>query len=987
MNRLHQLSDRWPEISALLDEGLEMPATERAQWLQSLSGDRAEVRDTVRELLASHARAETANFLHTLPKAKAAAASAHSDTLVADELIAGDLIGAYRVISPLGRGGMGVVWLAERADGQLQRQVALKLPRMAWGSAVAERLARERDILASLNHPHIAHLYDAGVDPKGRPYLAMEYVEGQPIDVYCRERALAVSDRLALVLQVAAAVAHAHAQLVVHRDLKPANILVTREGQARLLDFGIAKLMEGQRTEETALTQLSGRVLTLDYASPEQICGEPLGTASDIYSLGVLAFELLAGARPYALKRGSAAELEEAIASVDARLASEVATAPMLRRQLRGDLDAILNKALKKNPGERYATVDAFAEDLRRHLQQQPVLAQADRLGYRAGKFVQRYRLQVAAAGVSAVALLAGTGVALWQAREARLQAARAEEVKDLVVSIFKDSHTAHGGSRKTTAAELLTQAQKRLVDTPVSDPAVRAEMLTSIGAGLTALSEYQAAQRLLEQVVSEASAKLGAQHPRTIAAQLALVAATVELGVYDKAEPILDAALQQLMHLPPDSNRVEALRLKAILYARLRRLEPSEAAAREAVAAAESMPEASSLRERMLAQHTLAQTLTDVHRPGHLEPARKAYEIALQLAGGRVTVDVLSARSLYALSLILEGEAARALAELKAVLPPMIELLGPQNQQVQRTYGRIADAAETLGDPRAVIDASRRALEIELAWSNSERTGRSGLYGLGIARGLTMARRFDEAEQEMRHALVGIRAYKAPWREHDFRMSDTYLAGALIDSGKLDEADATLAPLFRTPFDNRRVEVAAKFVLCRLRSAQGRHAEALRLAAELGPQTAAWRSRIGRARALLIVGNAYLEAGSLTDALTSLETARALFDALQPAMSPERADLLMSLAQTQLALGEPSKAVPMASEALKFWRDFDRSNRQTVRAALLHAHTLLDIGAVNDTVQALREAEGSVKEFGGQKEQAWLGKLKSRLAPGTGRV
>ena len=320
---------------------------------------------------------------------------------------------------------MGAVWLAERADGHLKRPVALKLPRLAWGAGLTERLARERDILATLAHPHIARLYDAGIDQQGRPYLAMEYVEGKLIDVYCRERQLPLRERLALLLQVCDAVAHAHARLVVHRDLKPANILVTAEGQVRLLDFGIAKLMEGDRAEETALTQLSGRALTLDYASPEQIRGEPLGTASDVYSLAVVGYELLAGARPYRLKRGSAAELEEAIASADPPRASDAAAGLALKRSLRGDLDAILSKALKKDSAERYPTVATLADDLQRHLHGEAVLARPDSRGYRARRFVARHRVGVGAVVGVVAALGVGLVTALWQARQAREASSR----------------------------------------------------------------------------------------------------------------------------------------------------------------------------------------------------------------------------------------------------------------------------------------------------------------------------------------------------------------------------------------------------------------------------------------------------------------------------------------------------------------------------------------------------------------------------------
>ena len=422
MVSLEALAADWPALDTLLDEALAVPAGARAQWLAALDGEHARLRPTLAQLLAVQAQVDTGDFLATLPKLSHEGIEAD-----AGEPKPGDSVGPYRLISELGRGGMGAVWLAERSDGQLKRQIALKLPRVAWGNALTERLARERDILASLEHPHIARLYEAGTDALGRPWLAMEYVEGRPIDAYCGDRDLALTDRLGLLLQVAAAVAHAHARLVVHRDLKPANILVTHTGQVRLLDFGIAKLMEGDRTEETALTRHAGHALTLDYASPEQIRGEPLGTASDVYSLAVVAYELLVGARPYRLKGSGAAELAEAIASTDPPRASDAASDPARKKALRGDLDAILNKALKKDSAERYSTVEAFAQDLQRHLEHRPVLAQPDRLAYRAAKFVSRYRIQVAAGGVVTCAVLAGSAVSLWQADHARRQAERAE--------------------------------------------------------------------------------------------------------------------------------------------------------------------------------------------------------------------------------------------------------------------------------------------------------------------------------------------------------------------------------------------------------------------------------------------------------------------------------------------------------------------------------------------------------------------------------
>jgi tetratricopeptide (TPR) repeat protein len=428
---LRALSDRWPALSALLDEALALPAPDRAAWLASLAGDRAELKDTLRELLEAHAGVETGDFLATLPKLHGAASAAAGG----GELTPGLMVGPYRLIAELGQGGMGAVWLAERADGQVKRKVALKLPLVSrLRQNLAARFLRERDILARLEHPHIARLYDAGLDANGLPYLAMEYVEGQPIDKHCDQRQLGLQPRIELFEQVLQAVQYAHAHLVIHRDLKPSNILVTAEGQVRLLDFGIAKLLANDTgAEETALTQLSGRALTPDYASPEQIRGEPLTIATDVYSLGVVLYQLLSGQRPYQLKVASAAQLEQAILGVDpprpGSVATEAAalqrgtTSRRLAKALAGDLDTIALKALAKVPAERYATVATLAQDLERHLRREPIGARPAGVGLRLLKLAQRNRAATAAVAGIFFSLAIGLAAALWQANVAREQA------------------------------------------------------------------------------------------------------------------------------------------------------------------------------------------------------------------------------------------------------------------------------------------------------------------------------------------------------------------------------------------------------------------------------------------------------------------------------------------------------------------------------------------------------------------------------------
>ena len=373
------LAAEWPVLSPLLDEALDLPAQDRAAWLANLSQEHRRLRTALSALLAN----ATYRALERPFNGHEALGCAPADT-----------IGPWRLIEKIGEGGMAEVWMAERSDGLLARPVALKLPRSGWGNRLfCARLARERDILDSLNHPNIARLLDAGAASNGQPYLVLEYVEGKRIDEYCRERRLPAAARLELFLQVTKAIAFAHRSLVLHRDLKPSNILVTSEGEVRVLDFGIAKLLELGQTEETDLTQCAGRAFTLDYASPEQIAGRPLTVASDVYSLGIVLYELLTGVRPYALNPKSAADLEAQILEVQPPPPSEIAAEKEVHRALRGDLDRVILMALSKLPGARYASVEALAEDVQRYLQRRPVLAHPIRPWYRASMFLRRHWL------------------------------------------------------------------------------------------------------------------------------------------------------------------------------------------------------------------------------------------------------------------------------------------------------------------------------------------------------------------------------------------------------------------------------------------------------------------------------------------------------------------------------------------------------------------------------------------------------------------
>jgi eukaryotic-like serine/threonine-protein kinase len=504
-------------LLGLLDQALDLPEDARGSWIEQLSEDYSDLRPTLRRMLSAESLLESEQALNLFEKVAAVGMEAAAQAAPRTPM-AGDRVGPYRLDREVGQGGMGSVWLAERVDGAFKRSVALKLPFAAWSGRLHELMVRERDILAGLEHPNIARFYDAGVDEMGRPYLAMEYVEGRSIDAYCTDQSLSIEERIGLVLEVAKGISFAHSKLVVHRDLKPGNILVTAQGQVRLLDFGVAKLIAGEASPGgAALTEVFGRAMTPDYASPEQITGQPVGTQSDMYSLAVMTYELLTGYRPYKLKRGSAAELERAIAEVDPPLASSTANDPAVKRRLRGDLDAILNMGMKKNPAERYATVDAFAADLTRFLRGEPVLAQPDTARYRFNKFVARHRIGISAGAVIACALIAATSVSIVQAGRATRQAEAANAMKNFLLQLFTAGDNRLIGSKppsQITALELLDKGSSDLMGSLNTEPAAKLELMRTMAGIYEQLDAQDKARSLLQSGADFAVEKLGPNSP-----------------------------------------------------------------------------------------------------------------------------------------------------------------------------------------------------------------------------------------------------------------------------------------------------------------------------------------------------------------------------------------------------------------------------------------------------------------------------------------
>jgi serine/threonine-protein kinase len=555
--------EQWQLLSPYLDQALAMTDDERSAWLASLGEQNPALAAQLRALLDEHRVLAQEGFLEKGPAALPSAPG-----------LAGQTIGAYTLSSQIGQGGMGSVWLAERSDGRFERQVAVKFLNVALvGRGGAERFKREGSILGRLAHEHIAELVDAGVSEAGQPYLVLEYVEGEHIDRYCDQHTLDVEARVRLFLDVLVAVAHAHANLIVHRDLKPSNVLVSKDGQVKLLDFGIAKLLEGegQSGEATLLTVEGGRAMTPEYAAPEQLRGEPVTTATDVYALGVLLYVLLTGQHPAGSGLHTPADLVKAIVDTEptrpsdsvapTRANGEItttnatrrATTPeKLRRLLLGDLDTIVAKALKKNPQERYASVTALADDLRRYLRQEPISARPDTLAYRAAKFVRRNRTAVALASLAFAATIAGVTSTLVQARRAReerdfafRQLSRAEAMNDLNRFLLSD---AAPSGKPFTVNELLGRAEQ-IVERQRGDNASRVDLLVAIGRQYASLDEDAKARRLLEEAY-QLSRGLSEPSPRA-QASCALGSAVARGSDRQRAEVLIEEGLRVLPTQP----------------------------------------------------------------------------------------------------------------------------------------------------------------------------------------------------------------------------------------------------------------------------------------------------------------------------------------------------------------------------------------------------------------------------------------------------
>ncbi|MEP7066433.1 MAG: serine/threonine-protein kinase [Gemmatimonadota bacterium] len=752
----------WAEISRLLDDALDMTVEQRARWLDARRSEHPQLLAEVEALLSREPAMDAAGFLD------------ESRAPEPPSSLAGQKLGAYILERSLGEGGMGSVWLARRSDGRFEGHAAIKFLSLAVAGPVGEaRFRREGSVLARLSHPNIAKLLDAGVNPTGLPYLVLEFISGKPIDEWCDARTLSIDARLQLFEQVLAAAAHAHANFIVHRDLKPQNILVTDDGTVKLLDFGIAKLLDEEGSRATAVTATGGGAFTYRYAAPEQIKGEPVTAATDVYTLGVILYELLAGRHPSSGHANTPAEHVVAIVDSEyvplsraigksagvteaeaAHLAAQRGASPdKLRRALTGDLENIVAKALKKDPTERYPTVVALAEDVRHFLRHEPVRARADSLRYRAGKFVRRNRLPVTFAAL-AVLVLAGAVVRERQLRQrAESEARKAVAVEQYLVSIFGAADPfapTVDRARDITARALLDRGADRMDTALATQPDVRAELSSALGRVYANLGAYDRATRELRRSLADRRATYGANSAAAAEGMDQLGATLVRMDKFEEADTLLRGALEMRRRLFGTRNEATAASI-----------------------------------DHLAALLQVRDNLNDA------EPLfREVLDIRRTLYGDADTAVATSRDNLGTL-LHAKGANLDAIAQYQQALAIRTRRLGEDDPSTAETMQNLAAAEENLGRYEESERHFRRALEIESkTLGNAHRNVAQGLNNLGQM--LFKLGRLDEADSLLRGALVINR--KIFGENHDAVSANlSNLALIVRERGDFDEAERLL--------------------------------------------------------------------------------------------------------------------------------------------------------------------------------------------------
>ncbi len=888
--------ERWGEVDALFAAALERPPQDRPAFLDAACGQ-GELRRSVDRLLAADDRA--GSFLERPPAADLARVEA------GEEPAAGGVFGPYRLEEVISRGGMGTVYQAIRDDGQFERRVALKLLHGGWRHPeIRQRFLSERQILARLEHANIARLYDGGESESGVPYLVMELVEGLPIDEYCDRHRLTIEERLRLFRRLSDAVSHAHQNLLVHRDIKPANVLVGADGQPKLLDFGIAKQLEGGVLAPRNQTRPSLRPMTPGYASPEQVRGDAITTASDVYSLGVLLYELLCGRSPYRLETELPHELETAILTQEPERPSQALARPgagsagqppadeiaaarrgsrrELARRLAGDLDTIVGKALRKDPARRYSSVAELDADLERHLKALPVAARPDTLRYRSAKFVRRHRLGVGVAALTAV-LIAGLVVSLFRQRGTALRERdRAELALNFLIDTFREANPYDAGAKELTAVDVLDRGTDRIRRGLAGEPEVQASLLDALGQVNNDLRRIEVAEPLLEEALA---LRRWVHGDRSIEAA-------------DTGEHLAEVRVAQGRFQDAADLYQEAVAIK---------------------------------RQRLGPRHLeIAKTLNDMGvavgqtgKPDHIAAAEALHIEALDIALATEGPDSHEAAdALHALALLARERDALDEAEVHArkSLAILMRSLGEENPDttlVEGTLGLVLLSQTKLREAEQVFRRLVVTRGNQLGEDHPDLA--ENFNNLGSA--LLLQGRGAEAETYVRRALA---RYQQQYGEKHFTAALVLgnVASALLQQGRLEEAlpvaEETLT-LRRATLGDKSLRVAQTLLmLSELQRGLGRadlalgHVEGARdlylgaLSAEHPSAAGAWTE----------LGRVLLARGDAAQALPHFERAVRIRRDRQPPAHADRAKAEAALGACYLALGRPDEAGPLLTGA-----------------------------------------------------------------------
>jgi len=752
--------DRWRRVSEILDTALDLPDAEREAYLDAACDGDAALREHAERLIAATDAPES--FLGTPAFERAAPLIAEFSTSPYAAAVEGQRVGPYRLVRELGAGGMAVVWLAEREDGQFQQQAAIKFVKQGLRSREAQRrFLQERQILARLQHPAIARLLDGGVTAEGTPYFVMERVEGVPVTAHCRDRGLDSNGRLGVFLQICDAVQYAHRNLIVHRDLKPSNILVDGDGRVKLLDFGIATLT-GDARDSGGAAETVERALTPKYAAPEQLRGEPVSTSTDVYALGVVLYEMLTGERP-----GHS-------------------------RRLHGDLDRIVLKAMHEVPERRYASVEALATDVRRHLDGLPVAARGDALSYRAGKFLRRHRVASAAAMLVLLTLVAGLGATTWQARRAAREAKKADTVRDFLKTILAAADPEQNGGREPSLRQLLDAGAQRIEGELRDQPEVQSEVTGVIGTTYQALGEYGRAAALFR---ADLDRRRRIDGPRSLGAATVMTRigdALYEESRFDEAGALYDSALSIARErLGPRAPQVAELLWDIAGVKRNRGdLAGAEAFDKEALdiytaTAGEDSLEAAGVRESLSILYAQVGRLSE------------SAALEAQVAAARerrLSADhphTLNSRYNLAYAYVNLGRFEDAVRVAEDVVARQRRVLGPRHDRLAVSLRVLARALDQAGRPEDALAPAAEALAIQ--------TAEFGAVHPQVATDLVWqaivemhTARLAQAEADARKALAYFDAHPDP--RADAPHLRTLTGTVLAEAGRLDEAGAQIA-------------------------------------------------------------------------------------------------------------------------------------------------------------------------------------------------